>query len=83
MYLNYSVSHLLNLFFRNISKYTIYPFIIISSIILLFILLKNKDSYSKYIIIGIDIILSFIIVVNYILSKIWIFRSKENSTQNN
>ena len=65
MYLNYSISHLLNLFLRNISKYTIYPFIIISSIILLFILLKNKDSYSKYIIIAIDIILSFIIVVNY------------------
>ena len=65
MYLNYSISHLFNLFIRNISKYTIYPFIVISCVILLFILLKNKDSYSKCIIIVIDIILSFIIIVNY------------------
>ena len=65
MYLNYSISHLFSLFIRNLSKYTIYPFIIISSMILLFILIYNKDKYSKYIIIILDIILSFGIIVNY------------------
>ena len=65
MYLNYSIPHLFNLLFRNITRYNIYPFIIVSSIILFVILSTNKDKYSKYIILAIDISISFLIIVNY------------------
>lgn len=64
MYLNYSIAKLFSLLIRNIIHYKIYIFIIISSLVLMFTLLFNKK-LAKYVILGIDIILSFIIVVKY------------------
>ena len=64
MYLNYSISKLFLLLIKNIFHYKIYIFIVISALILMLILLFNKK-LAKYIILGIDIILSFIIVIKY------------------
>ena len=64
MYLNKSIDYLFNSLITSIIEYKVYIFIIISSIILL-ILLINKSKIIKYIVLGINIVISMLILLNY------------------
>ena len=64
MYLNKSIDYLFNSLITSIIEYKVYIFIIISSIILL-ILLINKSKIIKYIVLGINIVVSMLILLNY------------------
>ena len=64
MYLNKSIGYLFSSLVNSIIDYKVYVFIIISSIILL-ILLFNRSRIIKYIVLGINIVISMLILLNY------------------
>lgn len=64
MYINHSVSYLLSSLIDSILGYTVYVFIIISSIIFL-ILLLTRSNVIKYIVLVINIIICILILINY------------------
>lgn len=64
MYLNKSIGYLFSSLINSIIDYKIYLFIIISSI-LLFILLLNKSKIIKYVVLGINIIITILIIISY------------------
>ena len=64
MYLNKSIGYLFSSLVNSIIDYKVYVFIIISSIILL-ILLFNRSRIIKYIVLGINIIITILIIISY------------------